>query len=385
MIVGVDASNLSTGGSATHLVELLSAAQPQEHDISQVIVWGGKTILNQIEDRLWLQKIHEPLLDKSLPIRLYWQLSKFDQKARMKDCDILFIPGGSYFGSFRPFVTMSQNMLPFEWASIRRYGISWLVIKNLFLRRSLVVSFRRANGLVFLTEYAKAAISPFIASNRGMITRIPHGVDERFRKEPKPQSPITTYSSKSAFLLLYVSQVTPYKHQSRVIEAVSQLRQMGLPLELELVGSIDHAEKKFSRSLSKWDPKREWIRFRGEVPFNTMHKIYQKADLFVFASSCENMPIVLLEAMAAGLPIASSNLGPMPEMLDNAAIFFDPNYPIEIANAIKILVDDPYLREEKSWASYEASKPYTWRRCAYETFDFIAKVGQCEREVKHVG
>ena len=375
-VLGIDASNLRGGGGLTHLVELLRVAQPQEHGLDRVIVWGGSSTLNQMENRPWLRKVHEPLLDRPLPMRLYWQRFNLDRLARQEGCDVLFVPGGSYSGSFRPFVTMCRNMLPFEWSEARRYGISWFTLKLLLLRRSQLTTFRQADGLIFLTEYAQTAISPFLNGTIGRIALIPHGVDERFRKKPKPQRPISTYSVELPFQLLYVSPVAPYKHQWHVMEAVHRLRQMGLPLVLEMVGPIDHSGKRFLKALSQWDPKGKWIKCRGEIPFIYLHEIYQEAEVFVYASSCENMPNILLEAMAAGLPIASSNRGPMPEMLDKTAVYFDPENSVEIANAIKTLVDDPHLREEKSWASYEAAKPYTWRRCAQGTFDFIAQVAQ---------
>jgi glycosyltransferase involved in cell wall biosynthesis len=267
-------------------------------------------------------------------------------------------------------------MLPFEWSEARLYGISWFTLKLLLVRILQLNTFRQADGLIFLTEYAQTAISRFLNGTTGRRALIPHGVDERFRKKPKPQRPISTYSAESPFRLLYVSPVAPYKHQWHVMEAVHQLRQMGLPLVLELVGPSYHSTKRFFKALTQWDPNGEWIQYRGEIPFIHLHEIYNEAEVFVYASSCENMPNILLEAMDSGLPIASSNRGPMPEMLDKAAVYFDPEHPVEIANAIKTLVDDPRLREEKSWASYEAAKPYTWKRCAQDTFDFLAHVAQ---------
>lgn len=360
----------------TYLAELLRAAQPEEFGFKVVIVWGGESTLNQIENRSWLHKIHEPMLDKSLLLRLVWQRFYLNRLARQQRCDILFIPGGTYFGSFRPFVTSSLNMLPFEWSEARRYGVSWLTLKFLVTRRINLTTFRKADGLIFLSEFARATISPFLNGIKGRVAQIPDGVGECFRKEPRPQRPISTYSAASPFHLLYVSHVSPYKHQWHVMEAVYRLRQTGLPLVLELIGPIYYSRRRFNKALAKWDPNGEWVRYRGEIPYSTINLAYQDADLFVFASSCESLGIILLEAMASGLSIASSKLGPMPAILGNAAVYFDPDQPGEIADAIKTLVEDPHLREEKSRASYEAAKSYTWERCAYETFNLFAQVGQ---------
>ena len=64
MRIGIDASNLRAGGGVTHLVELLRAADPPAHGFEQAIVWGGAATLSKIEDRDWLCKVHDPLLDR---------------------------------------------------------------------------------------------------------------------------------------------------------------------------------------------------------------------------------------------------------------------------------------------------------------------------------
>jgi glycosyltransferase involved in cell wall biosynthesis len=376
MIVGIDAANLRDGGTATHLVELLRAARPHENGFERVIVWGGKIILNMIEDRPWLQKVHEPMLDKALPFRLFWEGFHLDRRVRQEACNILLIPGGTYFGAFRPFVTMCQNMLPFEWSEIRRFGISWLTMKFLAMRILQLATFKRANGIIFPTEYARKTLCAFLFGHTIKTIVIPHGVDERFRKAPRPQKPITMYSEELPFSLLYVSSVYPYKHQWNVMEAVYRLRQSGLPLQLVLVGKIYSSGRRFYNSVSQYDSKKEWIHYLGDISFNSIHESYQKADLFVFASSCESISIVLLEAMAGGLPIGSSNRGPMPEILNNAAVYFNPEKTNEIADALRTLIEDHQLREKNSWTGYDIVKTYTWKRCADETFNMLAQVKQ---------
>ena len=79
----------------------------------------------------------------------------------------------------------------------------------------------------------------------------------------------------------------------------------------------------------------------GFVPHDDLPSLLAGADLFVFASSCENMPNTLVEAMAIGLPIACSDRGPMPEVLRDGGVYFDPENPESIAAAIETLIRDP--------------------------------------------
>ena len=112
------------------------------------------------------------------------------------------------------------------------------------------------------------------------------------------------------------------------------------------------------------------------MPFPKLHELLRAADLFVFASSCENMPNVLLEGMAAGLPIACSNRGPMPEVLGDTGVHFDPERPDEIASALRRLAEDDALRRRLAAAASERARQFSWERCARETLAFVAQTAK---------
>ena len=143
----------------------------------------------------------------------------------------------------------------------------------------------------------------------------------------------------------------------------------------DLVGPADlRALRQLRRTLQRVDPAGIVVRYVGNVPHNELHAWYESADLCVFASSCENMPNILLEGMASGLPMACSNRGPMPEVLGDAGIYFNPEDPTDIANAIRQWLDFPDLRAQKALAAYNLARQYSWARCAAETFGFLARI-----------
>ena len=115
------------------------------------------------------------------------------------------------------------------------------------------------------------------------------------------------------------------------------------------------------------------------MPFADLHTLYGEADGFVFASSCENLPNILIEAMAEGLPIACSNRGPMPEVLGDGGVYFDPTDVESIAECLLGLGKDPILRTRLAEAAWQNAQPYSWKRCADDTFDFIAQVARAPR------
>jgi ubiquinone/menaquinone biosynthesis C-methylase UbiE len=269
---------------------------------------------------------------------------------------------------------MSQNLLPFESHEMARYGVSYTLFRCLLLRYSQSRTFRNADGLVFLTNYAKNTVMRVTKKTKGGIAIIPHGVVDRFVCPPKKQLDIGQYSFDHPFRILYVSIVNVYKHQWHVAEAVARLRSSGLPVALDLAGpAYGPAFKRLLKVLGSLDPKGEFINYLGERPYDELHTIYAQSDLAVFASSCENLPIILLESMAAGLPIACSSRGPMPEVLGDAGEYFDPEKPSEIAHALGRLIADPELRARKSQGAFEKATKYSWIYCAEQTLGFLAE------------
>jgi glycosyltransferase involved in cell wall biosynthesis len=375
--IGIDATNLRAGGGVTHLMELLRAAQPVEHGIEHIVVWGGKSTLKSLETQPWLSKRNPSALDKGLLLRTLWQRFRLSQAARDEGCDVLFVPGGSYAGNFHPVVTMSQNLLPFEMHELRRYGWTLFTLKLLLLRLIQSRSFRKSDGVIFLTEYARDIVLRVTSKLRGQICIVPHGLNPRFNKAPKLQHAIAEYDDAHPYRVLYVSIIDEYKHQWHVVEAVAALRKQGLPIVLDLVGpAYPAALKRLNQTIDRVDVERRWVHYHGAIPFNELHLRYAQADLGLFASSCENMPNILLETMASGLPIACSNRGPMPEVLGQAGVFFSPEQPEDIARALHELVELPQTRTELARASYERVQKYSWLRCADETFEFLARIAR---------
>lgn len=383
--IGIDATNLQRGGGRTHIIELLRAAQPEQHDIERIVVWGSKDTLNLLEDHAWLIKVNPLALEAGLWRRSLWQRFDLAKAARIERCDVLFVPGGSYAGNFHPVVTMSRNMLPFEWREIRRYGFSLMSIKLLLLRFVQGKSFRRSEGAIFLTQYAQRVVQEVTGELKGEVAVISHGMNMRFSQPPREQLQITAYDSERPYRVLYVSIINLYKHQWQIVEAVARLRkQTGWTIQLDLVGpSYAPAMRLLNAAIAQWDPNCDWAKYHGAVPYNQLHLMYQESDLGLFASSCENMPNILIETMAAGLPVACSNRGPMPEVLGDAGVYFDPENPDEIAEALEYLIRDPELRRQNAELGFEQVRQYGWQRCADETFGFVVKIAREHEQVKN--
>jgi glycosyltransferase involved in cell wall biosynthesis len=377
--LGIDATNIRQGGGVTHLSQLLQAGEPVVAGIHHVTVWTCHSTAAVLPVRPWLVTRSAPWMDARLPRRILGQQFQLPRDLVAAGCDVLFSPGGTLPSRCRvPAVTMSQNMLPFEPTEAVRFGrLSLMCLKMRLLRYTQGRSFRSADGLIFLTQYAETVVSRAMAGALPTTALIPHGIEPRFLQAPRPQRPLALCSAEKPFRVLYVSIMLPYKHQCQVAHAASQLRSEGMPIQMRFIGARSgNYGDQFRVLLDKLDPKHEFLLWSGAEPFDALHDCYQNSDVFVFASSCENLPNILIEAMAAGLPIASSDRGPMPEVLGNAGVYFNPEEPTSIADALRKLAINPPLRADLAASAWLKAQAYSWERCASDTFGFIADVAK---------
>jgi glycosyltransferase involved in cell wall biosynthesis len=379
MHLAIDAINIRQGGGITHLSQLLLSGSPLVAGFDRVTVWTCEATAKALPELPWLVVRTAPWMEASLPRRMLGQQFQLPRDLADAGCDVLFCPGGTLpLKCPVPTVAMSQNMLPFEPVEASRFGrFSLMRLKMRVLRFTQGRSFLRANGMIFLTHYAQTAVSEALGGISAPIALIPHGIAPRFLQAPRPQAQFAAFSAQKPFRVLYVSILMPYKHQVEVAHAADALRAEGLPIEVRFIGSSwGEYGPEFRRLLDKLDPEHAFLLWSGAEPFNALHDFYKNADAFVFASSCENLPNILIEAMAAGLPIASADRGPMPEVLGEAGIYFDPEIPSSIAQALRTLALDAPLRTRVAGLAWHKAQAYSWERCANDTFAFIAQVAQ---------
>lgn len=382
MRIGIDASNLRGGGGRTHLLEILRALQPETLGISEIRVWGAQDTLVLLPERPWLHLSHQTQLDGRLMERLIWQKRALPRLLTNDEIDILYSPGAGPTGGFHPCVSFHQNLLPFEWKELRRFGFSRTTLRLLALRLLQKRAFRRANGVIFLSGYARQAVEKATGSLSGRVAVIPHGVGEAFRMPPRPPHRIEEMDARRPFKIVYVSTIAPYKHQWRVIAAIGKLRLLhGWPLTLQLVGGVGgKAQKLVAKAIAEWDPEGHWVSLSGEVPYAEMPQSYREADLAIMASTSETQSIALIEAMAAGLPVACSERSSLPEFLGDAGVYFDPEDETSIAAAISGCVQSPELRLQCAERAFMAAAGYDWRSVARQTFEFVV---ECKRDHVH--
>ncbi len=371
-VVAIDASRNRSGGAKAHLLGILSAVDPRNSGIEAVHVWSYASLLDQLPEVPWLIKHCPPELNRSLLGQLWWQRYTLPREIVEARCDILLSTDAGTVCRFEPSIVMSRDMLSFEGNEMKRYSFFTFSRLRLFILKHIQVSsLQSSTGALFLTNYAATVIQKF-SGNLRTVKIIPHGVGAEFRNNfSREEWPI----DRNQICCVYVSNADLYKHQWHVVSAMSQLRKRGFPIKLKLVGGgFGPAADMVFEAVNRCDPNRDFIEVTGALPHSQIASMLELADIFIFASSCENMPNTLVEAMATGLPIACSDRGPMPEILQDGGVYFNPEQEDSIAMAVEELILDEFLRNRSAKKALELSKKFSWKRCALETWQYLLSI-----------
>ena len=371
--IGIEASNFRKGGGRTHLVELLRHGDGNLGEIKQVVVWGSAETLAMLPKRSWLNRATKRC---SMARWCAGRCGRPRGWSRLPAPSIWCSrPAGSRLALVRPRVVMSRNLLPFEAGERELYGHSGTRLRLELLRVGQARSFAGADGVIFLNQYALSQVTATMKRPPRRVAVIPHGVADRFRSSAPPRPArgrnVAGRAAESPLRVDDCSVQAPAggHHAMRRLSP-------HIPVELTLVGSPTTPPTPPTCSGRRWRtaPQGRASGTSAQVGFEQLHHAYSAAEVFVFASSCENMPNILLEAMSNGLPIACARRGPMPEMLGEAGVYFDPEEPDAIAAAVRTLAEDPELRVRIATLAVERSRPFDWHRCACDTFAFLAEV-----------
>lgn len=371
-VIGIDATRNKSGGAIVHIVNILKYFNPQDHSTKEIHLWSYEKLLNQIPDYPWLVKHCPNSLKKSLFNQLFWQYFSLPKELKINNCTLLFSVDAGSVCRFRPYITMSRDMLSFEKKEFNRYSFSFSWLRLYLLKYVQLSSFKNSIATIFLTHYAKNKISEYQKINYDTIV-INHGISDEFRINKINKLNLI---KEEEIILTYVSNADLYKHNWNIIEAVDRIRkEHSLNVKLQLIGSEEGNAKalvKIDEAINKFDLNRNFICRTSKVNHTQLVTYLGNTDIFVFASTCENMPNTLIEGMSTSLPVVCSNYGPMPEIIQDAAIFFDPENISSIKNALYEMIVNDDLRLKLAHKSYLLSKQFSWERCSNETFEFIS-------------
>lgn len=165
--------------------------------------------------------------------------------------------------------------------------------------------------------------------------------------------------------LLYPANAAAHKNHARLVEGVGMLHEQDPTLRLVLTGG----------ALDSLGPLPAWVDVRGRVPAEELQSLYRHARALVFPSLYEGFGLPPLEAMASGCPVVSSNAASLPEICGDAAVFFDPRDPSDLARAV---TEAASRSSDLQRRGLERVGQFSWDRCAAvheQAYRFAANAG----------
>lgn len=364
MRIVINALSARLGGGQTYLKNFLENI-PELNDLDVLLI-APKGVSFPTNKKL--RKIYTSWPVENPISRAVWEKLILPRLLVKWRADILFCPGGVVTSSVPPscrVVTMFRNMIPFDKNVRKTIPFGFQRLRNFILNRVMLKSMAHADLTIFISDYARGIIQSL--RNIPNPVTIPHGLNESFKVNDRALDRPSIVPQ--AEYLLYVSRFETYKHHREVVRAYA-----GLPEKLRdkykllLVGETNLPEAAVIAGLVSELGLSENVIVSGAIDYERLPAVYQHAKLIIFASSCENCPNILLEALGSGRPVLSSNVEPMPEFGGDAVEYFSPFDPESIGDAMCKVLSNKSLEEYLVRRGRQRSERYEWSETAAETW-----------------
>lgn len=365
MKIYINALSARLGGGQTYLINLLQRL-PVNSGL-EIVVYAPANL--ELPENSSIKKVGLGVWGDNPVLRSFWELFVFPYLLKNGAADILFCPGG-VLNTRAPAgcktVTMFRNMIPFDMKVRRSVSSTLQKTRNWLLYRTMLKSMKCADLTIFISEYARSVIEKLTDVNRAVT--IPHGINQLF-KTPALLRPDMAPDGE---YLLYVSRFDVYKHHMELIKGYSLLpEEIRKKYKLVIVGEKNSETFDNCYDFIVENQLTEFVLILGAVDYAKLPALYQSSYVNLFASSCENCPNIMLEALASGRPLLCSDVMPMPEFGRDNVIYFSPYDPLSIKNSMEYVLTNDSLVDEYSKKSKEHSLNFDWDKTAHDTWNEI--------------
>jgi glycosyltransferase involved in cell wall biosynthesis len=283
--------------------------------------------------------------------RLFWTQTCLPSLYRKLDSDLLFspVPEAPLWSGCRS-VVMAHDLIPLRFPK-RRSPLS------AYFRLVVPQVLAQATHIICNSESTARDIHQFFGVPAAKLSPIPLAYDAaHFRPLDLPRG---NY-------LLYLGRPDPYKNLDRLLQSFAQV-QAKLSCELWICGSQDPRYTPALRRQIRELGLEAQVKLIDYVPYAELPRLINGAIGLVFPSLWEGFGLPVLEAMACGTPVITSNLSSLPEVTGDAALLVNPYRVEELAEAMLTLVQDSGLQEKLRSASLARAKLFSWQRTGEAT------------------
>jgi glycosyltransferase involved in cell wall biosynthesis len=239
---------------------------------------------------------------------------------------------------------------------------------------------KRAARILTGSEFSRASILRVYGDlEEDKVVVVPNAAASEFRPISRESAfaSVRERFSLSAPFILSVGDIQPRKNQIGLIKAFARLVRSYPHLKQNLV--LAGKETWFAarvREAARESGVADRIDFLGFVSDRDLLQLYNACDLFVFPSFYEGFGLPALESMACGRAVVCSNTSALPEVVDGAAILFDPYTIDEIARALADLLLDSELRARMERLGLQRAAHFSWQKTAQRTLEVFHEVAE---------
>lgn len=285
-----------------------------------------------------------------------------------------------------PFVVTIHDLIltrfPSRRASMLPATLYWF--KQYAYRVVIKKALKNARQIITVSNFTKEDIinkfkiraSKIKVSYEGVAKLSNNFIDKKNREELLVS--LDKYKVKTPFIL-YVGNAYPHKNLESLLIIFQKLSLEYRNLSLVMVGKEDYFYKRLKDqaliiSNEAKEAKKDLFIFPGYVPDEDLSYFYQQALFYVFPSFYEGFGLPPLEAMSYSCPVLSSDQASLPEIMSDAALYFDPYREDDILDKMKIMINDNVLRANLIKKGLENIKRFSWSNCAKKTLDIYRSV-----------
>jgi glycosyltransferase involved in cell wall biosynthesis len=296
------------------------------------------------------------------PIRIGWMQMRAGAALQSVRPDIAHFTNGMIpLGSPVPTIVTIHDM------SLRLYPRCHPVRRLLLNRPLMRVAIRTAAAIVTVSHSARRDLLKLHGVPPDRVSVVHEAASPAFRPISDRALLAHTrarYSLPQRFML-YVGTIEPRKNLLRLMSAFAAARKAGIPQQLVCVGPYGWASRDLSGHIAQLGI-RDAVQFTGYLPFEDLPAIYNLADFFAFPSLYEGFGLPVVEAMASGLPVMTSNTSSLGEIAGDAAETIDPTDTGAMTDAIRRLAMDAELRRDRSERGLKRARDFSWAQTARE-------------------
>ena len=334
------------------------------------------------------------------PLPFLWTQMRLAWELRWHKPDALFIPA-----HVLPFVSSENSVVAVHGLEYEYFPEHYLFWRRWYLRWSTKSAVRRARKIIAVSENTKNDLVKLYRVKAEKIEVVHHGIsfshsdpaEAGEESRPNGRSGIRQRSLATLGMtavakpyILYLGRLETKKNVQGILEAYKILKkEYGVPHELVLAGGRGYGYEKIKEKIDNFNdyhaefisaphgiPKQvrdDKIIEPGYVDNDTKWQLLSGADIFIFPSFYEGFGLPILEAQSAGVPVVTSANSCLPEIAGEGALFVNPKNPAQIAEAIKLIIDDSDLRDKLRQSGFENLKRFSWAKCAKETLGVVAR------------